>query len=73
MLLDDSEDEDPQVNFEMDRHLTDWITMSKSHGYRAELREKVKDDSRLSDEERIEIEKVNKEADFWLAKGIAIN
>ena len=73
MLADESEDEDAQVNFEMDSHLTAWITMSTSHGYRAEMRDRVKSDSRLTDEERIEVEKANKEADFWLAKGIAIN
>ena len=47
--------------------------MSKSHGYRAEMRDNLKQDSRLTDEERAQKEKVNREADFWLAKGIATN
>ena len=73
MLLDASEDEDEQRNFEMEDHTTAWIGLSASHGYRAELRDWLKQETGLTDEERARKEKVNREADFWLAKGIATN
>ena len=73
MLRDESEDEDEQVNYEMDDYRTAWITLGASHGYRAELRERLKREAGLTDEERRATEKVHREADFWLGKGIATN
>ena len=56
MLKDDSEDEEEQKNFELEAHISDWVTVNEAHGYRSEMRHKIEQDSRLSSKERSHFE-----------------
>lgn len=37
MLLEESEEEDPQMNFEINSHRSNPITLEESHSYRNEI------------------------------------
>ena len=73
MFEDDSEDEDEQLNFEIDKHMTEWINIIGAHAYRGEIRKNIENDATLSEQERKRRLNLNKESDSWLQKGIAIN
>ena len=73
MFGDKSEDEDAQVNHELDQNLTEWIDVNSAHVYRTEIRLSIENDNTISDSERKHRETLNKEADQWLQRGIAIN
>ena len=73
MLSDESDEEEEQKNFEMEMHLTDWVTVNQAHGYRGEMRHKIEQDSKLSTKERSHAEQMNRQSDFWLVKGVEIN
>ena len=73
MFRDDSDEEDEQINFEMDKHLTDYINAIGAHVYRSEIRKNIENDLTISDLERKRRESLNWESDLWLQKGIAIN
>ena len=49
MFQDDSEDEEEQVNFEIDKHITDWINIIGAHAYRGEIRKNIENDATLSE------------------------
>ena len=73
MFGDESEDEDEQVNHELDQNLTEWIDVNSAHVYRTEIRLAIENDNTISQSERKRRETLNKEADQWLQRGIAIN
>ena len=41
MLKDESEDEEDQQNYELDKHLTEPINMEKSNKYRTKIRDEL--------------------------------
>ena len=52
MFGDESEDEDKQVNFEINQHLTEWIDTNGAHIYRSEIRLEIENNHTISESER---------------------
>ena len=71
MLKDESEDEEDQVNFELDLHLTTPINMDTCHKYRTEIRDQVAQTTHLNTFDREKLIEEYRDADFWLTKGIS--
>ena len=52
MLKDESEDEEDQLNFELDSHLTEPISMDASHKHRAKIRDQLAETEHLGEQDR---------------------
>ena len=52
MLKDESEDEEDQLNFELDSHLTEPISIDESHKHRAKIRDQLAETEHLSEQDR---------------------
>ena len=52
MLKDESEDEEPQQNFEINQHKSSPITLEESHKYRNEIKDSVYLDKTLAPEKK---------------------
>ena len=52
MLKDESEDEEPQVNFEINHHKQKSITLDESHKYRNEIKDSFYFSKDLTPEEK---------------------
>ena len=72
MLKDESEDEDPQVNFEINYHKTTAINLESSHKYRNEIKDNFYKFANMNQDEKAEQLNLIRDADFWLTKGISM-